>query len=206
MTATVSTARLCASRLVARAAAALGLAAALIAPAAAAHAHDSLESTNPANGSTVATVPAAVVLTFDHTPIAIGTKITVKDASGTDQSAGDATVVDNQVTQAIKPGAPAGAYTVVWRVVSSDAHPIEGTLVFNAQAPAGSSSRTASTPTTAAGAAPSSSSPAGPTGPAEAVGAGVPPWLIVGGLLVLAIVAALVYFVRRGLTGVDPED
>ena len=41
-------------------------------------------------------------------------------------------IVDNHVTQDVKPDAPSGKYTVVWRVVSSDGHPIEGTFTFTA--------------------------------------------------------------------------
>ncbi|WP_422934738.1 copper resistance CopC family protein [Sinomonas sp. P47F7] len=198
-------------RIFARAATAgalLALAVATLLPAAAAQAHDVLESTNPANGSTVASVPAAVVLTFDHTPIAIGTKITVKDSSGADEAAGDATVVDNQVTQALKPGAPAGHYTVVWRVVSSDSHPIEGTFTFTAGAAGGGSGGTTAGTTGAASAANASTPAASSTtsGPTEPVGAGVPAWLIVGGTVLLLVVGALAYFVRRGLSGPRSED
>ena len=192
-----------AGSLAARAGAALGLAAALLLPAAAAQAHDALEGTSPADGSTVASVPPAVGLTFDHTPIAIGTQIQVKDASGTDQADGAPTVVDNNVTQAIKPGAPAGKYTVVWRVVSSDSHPIEGTFTFTASAAGGGSG------STTAGGAGASAAPSASTvqaTPNEAAGAGIPPWVIVGGAIVLAVIVALAYFVRRALAGSRTED
>lgn len=185
-----------------RAGAALVLAAALVVPAAAAQAHDVLEATNPADGATVASVPAAVVLTYDHTPIAIGTEIQVKDANGTNQADGAATVVDSNVTQAIKSGAPAGKYTVVWRVVSSDSHPIEGTFTFTATAKGSGTGGTAAG--TAGGA--ETTSAAAPAGPTEVVGTDVPLWLIVGGILVLLVIAALAYFVRRGLSGPSPED
>ncbi|MDQ4503941.1 copper resistance protein CopC [Sinomonas sp. ASV322] len=188
----------------ARAAAVIAAAAALALPAAAANAHDVLESTNPANGSTVAAVPAAVELTFDHTPIAIGTKVVVKDPSGTDVASGEARVVDNTVTQAIKPGAPAGAYTVTWRVVSSDSHPIEGTFTFTAKAPRGGAADGGAT----AGVAPPSSAPAAGSSDSdhEAVGAGVPWWVIAGGAAVVLAIAALALIVRRALSRAQPED
>lgn len=97
----------------------------VLVPAAAAQAHDVLVSTNPADGSVVATVPATIGLTFDHTPIAIGSMIRVQDVTGADHSDGPVSIVDNHVTQAVKSDAPAGKYTVVWRVVSADGHPIE---------------------------------------------------------------------------------
>ena len=92
-----------------------------------AQAHDALKSSNPANGSTVSAMPAKVELTFDHTPIAINSIVRVEDASGTDQADGPVEIVDNQVSQAVKPGAPQGKYKVVWRVVSSDGHPMSTT-------------------------------------------------------------------------------
>jgi methionine-rich copper-binding protein CopC len=171
-----------------------GLAAALALPAAAAQAHDVIESTNPANGATVAAVPASVQLTFDHTPIAIGTEIQVKDASGTNQADGAAQVVDNNVTQAIKPGAPAGTYTVVWRVVSSDSHPIEGTFTFTATSGGSGSPPASASPT-----------PSSTASPAPSAGFSLPGWAVVAGVLVLAAIVALGYFVRRGLRGASED-
>ncbi|MEA5455528.1 copper resistance protein CopC [Sinomonas sp. JGH33] len=191
-------------RILARAAAAAAAAAALAMPGPAALAHDVIESTSPANGSTVAAVPAAVELTFDHTPIAIGTKVVVKDPSGTDVASGEANVVDNTVTQAIKPGAPAGLYTVTWRVVSSDSHPIEGTFTFTAQAVGGGSGSGGTT----GGAAPPSSASALATadGDHESVSAGVPWWVVAGGAAVVLAIAALAWGVRRAVTRAQTED
>lgn len=190
------------TRVLARVVAVLGLAAGLALPAAAAQAHDVLEATSPANGSTVAAVPDSVVLTYDHTPIAIGTEIQVKDASGTNEADGAATVVDNNVTQAIKPGAPAGKYAVVWRVVSSDSHPIEGTFTFTAKAAGGASSSGAVTGggTSTAAAAPSSAS-ASPSG----TPAGFPVWTIPVAVLVLLVIAGIAWFVRRALSRATEE-
>jgi methionine-rich copper-binding protein CopC len=111
---------------------ALATAAFLMLPTIAAEAHDTLESTVPANGSVVRTVPTQIVLTFDHTPLAIGSVIRVEDANGIDRADGPVAIVDNRVTQAIIPGAPEGKYTVIWRVASADGHAIEGTFTFTA--------------------------------------------------------------------------
>ena len=91
-----------------------------------------LEATEPAGGSTVASAPPTVRLTFMHTPIALGSQILVKDETGASQSDGPVVVVGNHVSQAVKAGAPAGRYTVVWRVMSRDSHPMEGTFSFTA--------------------------------------------------------------------------
>lgn len=182
-----------------RAAASVLVAAAALLPGPAAQAHDVIESTNPADGSTVATLPPSVVLTFDHTPIGVGTEILVKDPTGTNQADGPAKIVDTNVTQPLKPGAPAGKYTVVWRVVSADSHPIEGTFTFTAKAAGGGAtaapgvqSPAAAQSATAQGAPASGSSASGSSGSAMAL------WLGIG-VAVLVLVALAAFFVRRAL-------
>lgn len=98
--------------------------------AAPASAHDVLEGTTPKNGQKVGAAPEKVTLTFSNNPIAIGSEIVVKDASGTNWAEGGVDILDNVVTQKLKPGAPAGTYAVQWRVVSSDSHPIENTFTY----------------------------------------------------------------------------
>lgn len=153
-----------------------------------AQAHDSLASSNPASGSTVDAMPAKIELTFDHTPIAINSIVRVEDPSGTDQADGPVSIVDNQVSQAVKPDAPKGKYTVVWRVVSSDGHPIEGTFTF-----------TAGGPKAAPAAAPAAA--AADTGlPAQLVVAGIVSAILVTGLAVAGVL------VRRRLRNSEGED
>ncbi|ACL42487.1 copper resistance protein CopC [Pseudarthrobacter chlorophenolicus] len=163
----------------------------LMIPAAAAQAHDVPETTDPANGSAVRTVPTKIGLTFNHTPLAIGSVVRVEDATGTDQADGPVAIVDNHVTQAVKTSAPEGKYTVVWRVVSSDGHPIEGTFTFTASA------------TNTAGTATPSASPA-----AAATGTGLPTELITaaGAVLVLVIVFVMrAIFVKRRLRSPESD-
>ena len=166
----------------------LATAAILLVFSAPAQAHDALESSNPANGSTVSAMPAKIELTFDHTPIAINSIVRVEDASGVDHADGPVQIVDNQVSQPVKQGAPQGKYTVVWRVVSSDGHPIEGTFTFTAGGPN-------STPAAAPAASPAS---AGPGAPGPLVVAGT-----VGAVVVIGLVVAGL-LIRRRLR--DPED
>lgn len=112
------------------------LAAALLGLAGPASAHDAAESTSPAQGATVATPPETVSVTFSNNPLGIGAQFSVKDATGAEWADGAVEIVDNVASQKLKAGAPAGAYTVSWRVVSSDSHPIEGTFGFTATAAA----------------------------------------------------------------------
>ena len=161
----------------------------LMLPVAAAQAHDVLEATNPANGSTVATVPGEIDMTYNNTPIAIGSEVLVKDSKGTNWAAGPVSIIDNHVTQAVKPGAPAGTYTVDWRIVSSDSHPIEGTFSFTA-------TKAAASDATAPG--PGNSEPAQSSVASSAAGnSGRVPWGIVGGIVVVLLLAALLVVVVR---------
>ncbi|HKU32062.1 copper resistance CopC family protein [Arthrobacter sp. NyZ413] len=171
--------------------------------AAPALAHDVAESTSPANGSTVDSVPDSVSITFNNRPLVLGSQIQVKDSTGQNWADGSVEIVDTVVSQKLKPGAPAGPFTVVWRVVSSDSHPIEGTFTFTAKT--GSTTSAGSSEGTGSGAVPTAGTlaPGSTTTPDKAPDASQPfPWSIVG----LAVVAAgLLVFLgvtaRRKLAG-----
>jgi methionine-rich copper-binding protein CopC len=107
---------------------ALGL---LVAAPAAAFAHDVLERTNPADGTTVTQLPGSVVLTFSEAPLAIGAQVVVTGPSGP-VSSGTPTIAGRDVTQAIAPTAPGGDYTVSYRITSDDGHPVAGSFSFHA--------------------------------------------------------------------------
>jgi len=107
---------------------ALGL---LVAIPTAAFAHDVLERTNPADGTTVTKLPDQVVLTFSETPLALGAQVVVNGPSGP-VSSGTPTISGRDVKQAIAPTAPAGDYTVSYRITSDDGHPVTGTFTFHA--------------------------------------------------------------------------
>ena len=97
-----------------------------------ASAHDSLIASSPEAGSTVETLPAELTLTFSAELIdgPGATEVVVTDASGASVTAGAATVGGAVVTQPLATGGTAGGYHVVWKVVSSDGHPISGEFDF----------------------------------------------------------------------------
>lgn len=97
-------------------------------------AHDDVIDTEPVNGQTVETVPDAIRISFTDTPVALGSRIQVEDADGTDWTVGEVEIGPDVAVQRLDPAAPAGMYTVTWRVVSSDSHPIEGAFEFAATA------------------------------------------------------------------------
>lgn len=153
---------------------------ALLGPIGAASAHDQLISNDPVSGSTVHDMPQKIVLTYNNTPIAIGSEIRVEDKAGNNWASGPAQVTDRNVEQAIQDGTPAGDYTVKWRVVSSDGHPIQGTFDF----------------TTSSGPAAGAATPSGAADenttedPQETAGQGLAPWVIPTGLAVLIVIGA----------------
>ena len=101
----------------------------LVVGATPAAAHNALTGTVPAASSSVGRTPAQVVLTFDQPAVAMGTQVLVTGPSGQVQ-AGAARLVDTTVTQDVQGGAPAGTYTVAWRVTSADGHPVSGAFTF----------------------------------------------------------------------------
>ncbi|WP_159705372.1 copper resistance CopC family protein [Arthrobacter sp. 18067] len=191
--------------------AALAFASALLFSAAPASAHDVAESTTPANGASVAVVPASVSITFNNRPLAIGSGVTVT-AGGENWADGPVEIIDNQAVQKLREGAPAGEYTVVWRVVSSDSHPIEGTFTFTAASGATSASGSAvASPSASASSAavPTAGTGAPGTGTSEpAADASQPfPWSIVGlAVVAVGLVIFLAVTARRKLAASNDAD
>jgi methionine-rich copper-binding protein CopC len=100
-----------------------------------ASAHSQLETTAPAAGTTVTTSLAQVTLTFNEVVRGKFSTVVVSDASGRSWSDGAVSVVDDDVHQAVYP-LKSGAYTVAWRVVSADGHPVSGEYHFSVTLPA----------------------------------------------------------------------
>ena len=181
-----------------------------------ASAHDSLLSSSPSDGQSVATVPDHIVLTMNEAPVPVGTRVIVQGPDGEVQQ-GKPQLVKNIVRQAVAPGSPAGRYTVVWRVTSVDGHPVSGTFTFTADGAGTVASGPAtstpdaqgSTTTTPAGDAPSTTTAgqteapvAGPTSSTSTGHSGQSGtfwalWLVVAILVMAGVGAALVRRRRR---------
>ena len=196
----------------------LVIAAALLGVSAPASAHDAAESSSPAQGATVASPPEKVSVTFNKNPLGIGAQFSVKDSSGAEWADGAVDIVDNVASQKLKAGAPAGTYTVAWRVVSSDSHPIEGTFGFTASAGAAGASPAEVSPsaaspgssTTAAAAVPTMGTPQpGATAtPLPAVDASEPfPWSLVAfAAVALGLLVAIGILAKRRLAAGPDSD
>ncbi|GAA2522035.1 copper resistance CopC family protein [Rarobacter incanus] len=101
-----------------------------IAGAPLAYAHDALLGANPADGAKIKVLPGELKLTFSESVLDTGAAIKVVGPDDERWDNDDATVSGDQVETTLRDDAPAGTYTVTWRVVSSDAHPISGTYAF----------------------------------------------------------------------------
>ncbi|MFT4260750.1 copper resistance CopC family protein [Microbacterium sp.] len=186
----------------------LALAAALLAAflvivsAQPASAHDQLTGSSPAADSTVEVLPGEIALTFSNDLITGegATLMTVTDAAGVSVTDGPALTEGATVRQPLVAEAEAGLYQVVWKVVSSDGHPTEGSFSFTvtrstATAPTAAPVQTpVPQDTSTATAAPTTSTPEAST-PADASEGPFGFWLIGG--VVLALLALLVLVLSR---------
>lgn len=162
---------------------------ALVAFPASASAHDVLEKMTPAEGTTVPRLPDRVTMTFSDEPLAIGLQVIVRGPTG-DVAAGEPTIDGRTVTQTLAPTAPGGDYTVVFRVTSTDGHPISGSFSFHATVGLDGSTATAGATVPA------------PTSDAPEVSSAkesqfVPVMLTVAGTLILAGIATLIVLRAR---------
>lgn len=184
------------------------LVAVFLLPVVPAAAHDAVTGTNPEDGQSLDAVPEAIEVSFTATPLAMGSEIQIKDAAGMNWTEGGVEIDGNMAVQPVNPAAPAGEYTVTWRVVSSDSHPIDGSFSFTATEGAGASSSPNPEPAGAESsqpeqAAPESATPEQPqTDAAQAAtgegDAGVPlSFMIVLALLVIALSVVVAVVVRR---------
>ncbi|HET7192218.1 MAG TPA: copper homeostasis periplasmic binding protein CopC [Pseudolabrys sp.] len=104
----------------------------LLATANLAFAHAHLGRSNPPVGSTVATAPKEIVLTFTNELEPAFSSADVRNEAGAAMQAGKASVDGADRTQLRVPlkVLPPGTYKVNWRVMSVDTHRTEGNFTF----------------------------------------------------------------------------
>ncbi|MGC9668308.1 copper resistance CopC family protein [Planosporangium sp. 12N6] len=109
---------------------------AAVAPVAvpAAWAHSYLVATSPAASATVTEPISEVTLTFNEPVHQRFSAVVVSGPAGASYGDGPVRVVDTTVHQPVRP-LRSGSYTVRWRVVSADSHPVEGTFGFTVALP-----------------------------------------------------------------------
>jgi methionine-rich copper-binding protein CopC len=116
-----------------------------------AHAHNSLTSTSPARGAMLNVAPTEVMLTFDL-PFIGGQSanvVTVTNASG-ERVDNDDSLMEANTLHATLQELPSGTYTVNFRIVSEDGHPVSNSYQFGVTLPEPSQSATPVKPTPSA--------------------------------------------------------
>lgn len=146
-----------------------------------ADAHSQLLSSDPTTGSVLAAAPTSVVLTFNEALLEETVAIAISDSSGAVVSGTVASAAGAVVTVPWPVGLGPDTYTVSYRVVSADGHPVTGSIAFTYSA---IGATPASAPTTAA--------PAAPEPPSNF------PVGVVGLVLALAATIAVIILARRG--------
>lgn len=108
-------------------------------------AHDELVFTNPADGATLTEAPASLELTYsgDIMDVDGANQVRVTNAAGESVTDGTPDIDGKVVTQDLATAAADDTYTVTWRVVSSDGHPIQGTFTYTVGQGSSSASSTA---------------------------------------------------------------
>lgn len=98
-------------------------------------AHASVVESYPVSGSILKTPPDSVYVRFNEPIEPVFSSLEVLGPNG-EQAVQDSPGADHDQAQpdklaaVLKPGLPEGAYTLKWRVVSGDGHPVEGTIPF----------------------------------------------------------------------------
>jgi copper resistance protein C len=152
---------------------------ALLLGSAPAWAHSELNSSDPANGSSVAAPPKTISLTFGEDVQAGFSTVTLIGPDGKDYHDGPVTEKDQTITVGALPLGPTGVYQIGYRVVSADGHPVSGKVSFTL---------TAAGPGAAGAAAPTASAPAAVVPSAATDSGGAPVWPWIAGAVVLVAV------------------
>ncbi|GLW07795.1 hypothetical protein Misp01_29250 [Microtetraspora sp. NBRC 13810] len=95
-----------------------------------AQAHNVLIGSDPKDKATLSAAPERVTLEFDQ-PVRQGfTQVTVTGPGGARFDEGGPSVDRTKVSVALGAPGPAGEYVIGYRILSSDGHPVSGSLTF----------------------------------------------------------------------------
>ncbi|MCX4481585.1 copper resistance protein CopC [Streptomyces cellulosae] len=168
---------------------------AVAAPQAAAHTE--LDTSSPAESATLAGLPPRVTLTFSDAMAQKYAKVAVTGPDGKSAATGDPAVEGKTVTLPLDAASPAGRYTVGYRVVSADGHPVSGSYTFTVKETnsVNPSPRTADAPSPSAARQAESDEAGG-----ESSGTRITA-VVGGGVLVLIVAGVGAYVARRRRAG-----
>jgi len=159
-------------------------------------AHTGLSGSNPLDGEALATRPEVVQLRFNQTPLEGYSKLQLVTENGGAISLPALREAGQVVSQPVPPLA-SGRYTMNYRIVSPDGHPISGKIKFSVEIPGEA---------LGPGGIVGQSSPNPDAPPAAKTDDGSPVWwwIIVGAVGLLAIIVLVIQ--RRIRTSVPAED
>ncbi|BBY29264.1 copper resistance CopC family protein [Mycolicibacterium sediminis] len=162
--------------------------------AAGAGAHTTLAGSDPADGASLPTAPRTVTLTFSEDINPAFANIAVSAADGANRVSGPAKVDGPRLSAPVDADLPGGEYTIGYRVVSADGHPVTGSIRFTVAAAPGA-------PTASAAPAPApESAPADETGP---LGADSTTSILAAGAAGLLLAGGIVFWQSRKRRGGD---
>ena len=127
-----------------------------------ASAHTELIASDPADGAVLQSAPAAVTLTFSEELVGLQPVLLVTGPDGQANHAGEPRLDAATLAIDVAPLTVPGVYSVAYRVVSADGHPVEGQISFTLDQPA------------AAGTTPPTAAAISPPGPANGTATTVP--------------------------------
>ena len=164
-------------------------------------AHAELESSDPQDGASLSSAPAAISFVFGEEILPEGNAVTLTDvAADARLEVGPVEVEGDTVSVAWPNASPAGEFRAAYRVVSADGHPIDGTITFTVEQAVGTVDATPA----AVSASPLAVSPASASavsaspGPAEGdADAGLLAWVLGIGVVVLGGAVAGTWVMRR---------
>ncbi|MBX7269362.1 copper resistance protein CopC [Micromonospora sp. Llam7] len=186
-------------------AAVLAAAALLVPPASPAYAHNALRKATPAQDAELTTPPSRITLEFMQKLNPSLTTITLSDAGKQKVATGEPDVTGAKGTVTIEAPLANGTYTVGYRVVSADGHPVQGSYKFTVADPTATAEPTPSAtpagsePAATPSAAPTSAAAASPAASGSSGGSGTVAPL--AGVLVALVAGAAVVLLRRRRAG-----
>ncbi|MEU3981418.1 copper resistance protein CopC [Streptomyces sp. NPDC026672] len=121
----------------------------VLGPAVPASAHAALRDTDPADGSVVKAAPAYLTLTFTESVGLLDDSFRVYDPGNHRVTTGAAEHAPGRSDTArvsLPPELGTGTFTVAWRVVSADSHPVAGAFTFSVGKPSATTANMTAAP------------------------------------------------------------
>ncbi|CAM3620043.1 hypothetical protein GCM10009799_06570 [Nocardiopsis rhodophaea] len=183
----------------------------------AALAHNTLIDSSPEDGAKLDTAPEEVTLTFNTDVNDGGNAIVVTGPDGATYQEGDVRLDGPTASTDLRPLDAAGEYTIAYRIISADGHPLEEKLTFSVTEDAVADNEATTEDGDTAAASPDDTSgsdredstttgkdePAASTDPMRALG---PVGAVIGGIAIIALIVILIIRMRGRQGGQDGQD